>query len=523
MKKTTVLILCFSAGSIFSQSVKTGPPLDLQATRSWIRIAPTSSSDNSHKLYWSTENKKPATSNAVANVNETFYIENISPETTYYIWTETAGILQKGSVKTSKKWTLDITEYQELSRNPSSNAVPKGMQLFWQDEFNDKLLNRNKWTTNYFSSFNYMSENSRKEMLEDRLPQPAYTLNGKYISLYVNDSLPSRLYDPKGNQKISSIQTYDWKSNENLLDNSRGGYIEAKARRSSSGNPAGMNTAFWLDSPGPDLRYYLEQGTTLNGTEGIRPKGQVFEIDIFEYLTAQFVLHGHVDQQGNFQRNLATHIAEGIDHVNQWVTHGILWTPTSIKHYINGKLIKAYTDKHQIYSPNHFMGIFLGSYGSKGKVNMDVDYIRAYNWPLTNGNELPNPGFEDSGALIPWEGSGMLAPQKGIKNSTALALSPGQNIEQYVYLEHSTAYQLILWEQNKGNISVSVENVMPVTGQLSEIQQSVFSGKNRYSKHHLNFSTGKEFEHNMKTIRISIKNTGDTSVLLDDITVKKIK
>lgn len=107
------------------------------------------------------------------------------------------------------------------------------------------------------------------------------------------------------------------------------------------------------------MRYYLEQGTNLNGTEGIRPKGQLFEIDVFEYLNAQFVLHGHVDQKGVFQRNLATHIAEGIDHINKWVTHGILWTPTSIKHYINGKLIKDYTDKHQIYSPNHFMNVFL--------------------------------------------------------------------------------------------------------------------------------------------------------------------
>ena len=38
--------------------------------------------------------------------------------------------------------------------------------------------------------------------------------------------------------------------NENLLDNSRGGYFEVKVRRNSSGNPEGINTAFWFDSPG---------------------------------------------------------------------------------------------------------------------------------------------------------------------------------------------------------------------------------------------------------------------------------
>ena len=60
------------------------------------------------------------------------------------------------------------------------------------------------------------------------------------------------------------------------------------------------------------------------------------------------------------------------------------------------------------------MNVFLGSYGAKGQVNMDVDYIRAYNWPLEK-NELPNPGFEDSGSLIPWEGNGTLVPQKVLK------------------------------------------------------------------------------------------------------------
>ena len=61
------------------------------------------------------------------------------------------------------------------------------------------------------------------------------------------------------------------------------------------------------------------------------------------------------------------------------------------------------------------MNVFLGSYGSKGNVNMDIDYIRAYNWPLEKGNELPNPGFEDSGSLLPWEGNATLAPQKVLK------------------------------------------------------------------------------------------------------------
>jgi hypothetical protein len=94
----------------------------------------------------------------------------------------------------------------ELKTNPSSEAVPQGMKIFWQDEFNDKLLNKNKWTTNYFRLSTILPK-LLKEMLAGQLPQPAYTLNGKFINLYVSDSLPKRSYNPKGGQKISSIQT----------------------------------------------------------------------------------------------------------------------------------------------------------------------------------------------------------------------------------------------------------------------------------------------------------------------------
>lgn len=41
-----------------------------------------------------------------------------------------------------------------------------------------------------------------KEMLAGQLPQPAYTLNGKFINLYVSDTLPKRSYNPKGGQKF---------------------------------------------------------------------------------------------------------------------------------------------------------------------------------------------------------------------------------------------------------------------------------------------------------------------------------
>nr|WP_199076457.1 glycoside hydrolase family 16 protein [Pedobacter sp. ASV19] len=269
------------------------------------------------------------------------------------------------------------------------------------------------------------------------------------------------------------------------------------------------------------MKNYLQQGTILDGVKGIRPKGQVFEIDVFENLDAQFVLHGHVDEHGAFLHNLATDIAEGFTHVDQWVTHGILWTPSSIKHYINGKLIKAYDNKNQIYSPNHFMNVFLGSYGAGGQVNMEVDYIRAYNWPLENGNELPNPGFEANTTLLPWEGSGTLSAAAARKGQYGLLLKPGQSIEQYVFLNNSKDYELTYWVKGKGKLKATVDNLKQVSGDVEQSKDQTITGKSDYTEQWLKFKTGKEYGDYMKTIRVKFANTGDTDLNMDDIEIRK--
>ncbi|WP_433902932.1 glycoside hydrolase family 16 protein [Sphingobacterium puteale] len=527
MKKYIFLasIQVLSALGLLAQTAKSDIPLQLLATRSWIRVDLDDNQPNmtGTKVFWAKTNKKPQTANAIlADGARRYYIQQVDPETAYYIWVESATgkSLANGKVHTSKTWQLDDMELGEVQKNPSSRAVPLGMEVYWQDEFNDRLLNRNKWTTNYFSSLNYLNEKSKQEMLQNQLPQPAYTLDGSAINLYVNDTIPKCIFTEGGNQKISSIQTYDWKTNENLLDNSKGGYFEVKVRRNRQGNPKGTNTAFWFDSPGPDIRYYLQEGAEVDGIKGIRPKGQLFEIDVFKYITAQFVIHGHVDTKGVFQRNLPTHIAEGYEHVGQWVTHGVLWTPTSVKHYINGDLIKEYDDKNQIYSPNHFMNVFLGTYGSEGGVNMEVDYIRAYNWPLRDGNELPNPDFEGKAGLKPWEGEGTIAEDIGEKGSKALVLAQGKKIEQYIYLDPAQQFNLRYWGRG-GSIAVTVDDVKVVSGELSNLKQQTLELGKKGKKQEINFVTGQEINPNKKIVRIAFTNTGKETIYLDNITVKK--
>ncbi len=519
----TLAILCY-VQPVCAQESAVACNLKLLGTRSWIRIQWThcGATQQDLNIYWSTENKKPARPQAVVDANTTrYYIQDVQPEHQYFVWMESRKADGKnnsayGETVTTKQWALDPDETNQLDI-PSSAAVPEGMLLFWHDEFNDELLNRNKWSTNYYSSIDYLYKINFRKMKTDSLPQAAYTLNGKTINLFTNDSLPAEVYDIKNGKKISSIQTYDWGKNENLLDNSRGGYFEARVKRSSTGKPRGLNTAFWFDSPGPDLKYYLEQGTVLEGVKGIRPKGQVFEIDIFEYLNAQFVLHGHVDSNGKFQRNLATHIAEGYQHIDNWVVHGILWTPAAIKHYINGNLIKEYSDKNKIYAPNHFMNVLLGSYGGGGTVNMEVDYIRGYQWPLEDDNELPNGGAEYSRHILPWEGTATISPAGKRSGKAGFMLRPGETLFQYLYLSPSKDYRLTYWTKGEGTIETQVNNITPVTGAFEDEHQQTASVPSSFTENMLTFKTGSEYENNTKIVRIGFTNTGNKVILLDDV------
>ncbi len=534
-----LILLVSFIGFSFCCSAQTHPPasgLKLLGTRGWVRVTwrvKTPYPPDSTRIYWSTEAVKArAPSITVSQGKTRYYIRPVKPQTQYHVWVDFFYGKDKvesisGKVTTVKGWSLAPEEASQLDV-PSSSAVPAGMQLFWHDEFNDLLLNPNKWFATYYSTINFLHKENYQAMRHDSLPQAAYRLNGRYIDLFTNDSLPARGFS--GKRKISSIQTYNWNTNENLLNNSRGGYFEVRVRRGSAGNARGVNTAFWFDSPGPDLKYYLPQGVTLNGTTGIRPKGQLFEIDMFEYLTAQFVMHGKVDSNGRFLHNLATDIAKHYEPEKyvpgkDWVTFGLLWTPVCIKHYINGKLIKSYDNKHHIYSPNHFMNVLLGSYGEGGRVSLQVDYIRYYRWPISDNNELPNSGFEANNTILPWEGTGSLSTSSARTGTYGLLLEPNQRIVQYVYLNNNTRYQLNYWCKGKGEgkIRVKVNNVRAVTGKWENTVDLIDTCQSSFSPGKLHFKTGRLPANNMKTIRISFVNTGNSPVSLDDISVAKVR
>ncbi len=511
--------------------------LQTLGTRSWIRLSWTGRASNAggYNVYWNTTNAKPASPNTRIPAGSTrYYITPVNPSTTYYVWVEAYNISGSskaltGSVTTIRNWVLDAAEANDLSI-PSSPAVPAGMQLYWQDEFNDRLLNRNKWSTNYYSTIDYLDTMNYTLMRNDQLPQPNYRMTDSSIVLAITNTAPSQRYWANG-RKISSIQTYDWNANENYLDNRRGGYYEVRVRRNNTAAATLLNSAFWFDSPGPDLTYYEETPnhfvSKLGPVTGIRPHGQVFEIDVFEQsgnaattTSTPFTIHGNVAANGAFQHNLGTYNARLLQQ-NEWNVHGVLWTPTSLKYYINGVLQVQWSDVNNMKPANHFMNVLLGQYAAGDSSSMEVDYIRGYQWPVVNGNELPNGGAEYSAQLFPWEGTATVSTAGKRSGNNGFVLEAGQTLVQYVNLDNKHPYQLKYWVQGSGTLEARVENITPVTGISQDAYLMKPALSSAFKQEVLDFKTLAEHGNNLKLVKVIFINMGTGSVTLDDIALHK--
>jgi hypothetical protein len=402
-----------------------------------------------------------------------------------------------------------------------TGALPPGMELVWSDEFNGTLLDKGKWFTDYYSTIDFVKKSNYEKLQSGSLPQPGIRFTGHSIILYTDSEVPTEAYSPEG-RKISSIQTYDWKEDKLLLDNSLGGFIEARIKRSCTADATMVNGAFWLDSPGPDARYFMEKGNKAHHVAGIRPRGQVFEVDLCENLNTEIVLHGNVSSAGVFEHNIGHFPIEG-DYVDKWVTHSMLWSPAGFKFYIDGRLVKEDWDPHNIKSPNHAMNILLGMYAKGGVASMEVDYIRYYRWKLEGSNELPNPGFEYHNGLFPWEGNGYVTASASRTGKHGVKLAANDSIVQYVYLDHSRPYSMKFRHKGSGYITARVENISQVSGITEDSSGSVFKAGKDFRQDEIRFSTNPEYGNHKRTVKVIFINSGTAPVSLDDITIERFK
>lgn len=395
----------------------------------------------------------------------------------------------------------------------------KDMTLVWSDEFNAGKLDTEVWSGNYYSTFDLVARTNYDEFRADKLPQPAMNFTDSTIILYTNDAQPALAYWKDSGRKISSIQTYDWNSDRNGMGQKYvGGYIEARIRRNATAESSMVNGAFWLDSPGPDLKYYVQSGDKVFDVEGVRPKGQLFEIDLCEYITTEIVLHGNVDSQGEFKGNIGHAIVPG-DFVDKWVVHGMLWSPAGLKFYIDGQQVAQWWSPEEIKSPNHYMNIYLGIYAKGGQAELEADYVRMYQWRVPKNSLLPNGDFEYVNSIFPWEGDGSLTETAARNGEKGLLLKGGQKVVQYLYLDHSKEHELQLWSRGVAGLEVSVEDIELVTGKVQSTTAKEITSAEKYAQTTLKFVTGAEYGDHKKTVRVTLRNGSSEPIEVDDITL----
>jgi len=232
------------------------------------------------------------------------------------------------------------------------------------------------------------------------------------------------------------------------------------------------------------------------------------------------VLHGNVSPEGKFQHNIGHFIIPG-QYNNKWTTHGMLWSPAGLKFYVDGELVAESWNPNDIKSPNHTMNMFYGAYGKGGEVDMEVDYVRYYQWDMSGKNELPNPGFEYGDSIFPWEGAGTLSATAAYEGNYGFELQPGEEVYQYVYLNNSRNYQLNFMVEGGGLVDVSVENIEQVSGVAQKTYSRQIQASDKYTKQELFFETAPEYGNHKHTVKVKIRNTGRNKISLDNIEIKE--
>jgi beta-glucanase (GH16 family) len=248
----------------------------------------------------------------------------------------------------------------------SKHDLQKVWQLDFSDEFNDNTIDTKKWTI----------ENSIKKRVDITIfsdDNQVEEKDGKACIYYKKapEKNDSAYYAGRFNSKGKYAPTY--------------GFLEARMHLIK---PNGYQTAFWT---------MPNTGTSMNNAgphDGTAADGA--EIDIVEGNRLKTYSYGlHWDGYAKGTHKGAGGVKPKInDLYDDYHVFGLEWTPTYLKFYFDGKLIKEMTDPKAIPHVPEFI-IFSGScWGISDWVNGDIrtneliqkggvekgyiDYIRVY-------------------------------------------------------------------------------------------------------------------------------------------------
>lgn len=216
-------------------------------------------------------------------------------------------------------------------------------ELVFSDEFNDNRIDTTKWTV----------ENSIKHRVDVKLFATSKEVEEKdgnifiyYKKNYINDTT---FMAGRFNSKGKYAPTY--------------GFIET---RMHIVKPNGHQTAFWMMPDG---------GNGMNNPEGVDgTANDGAEIDIVEGTKADAYSSGlHWDGYAKpaHRSNGALTKTPGI-HDSEYHTWGFEWTPTYLKFYFDGKLVRQMTDLKLIPHVAHYLYFSGSCFGENNWLDGDI-------------------------------------------------------------------------------------------------------------------------------------------------------
>lgn len=253
---------------------------------------------------------------------------------------------------------------------PANPPEKPGYTLDWAEEFNGTTLDTTKWSPYYLPHFADVREDAKGR----------FTIADGVLTQQVEEDQKPWTPSRDGTVRSSALQTYNanwwhkFNANATLARNEptfdgyqmKYGYLELRAKLSTVGG--GGHQALWLV-----------------GTEDKTSGSHNPEIDMLE----SFFAHGNSWQIASHSwgspdfnpSNRSCVCALPANPKGEFHNYGMEWTPTELKFYFDGTLIKTIAD-----APNQSMGIILNIYTDAGSgwhndvwpKSWQVDYLRAY-------------------------------------------------------------------------------------------------------------------------------------------------
>jgi beta-glucanase (GH16 family) len=252
--------------------------------------------------------------------------------------------------------------------NLPNSSKAENWDLVFSDEFNDTEMNPEKW--NIQDDFSRLRNN---DVLLDARTEDVEERDGKAYIYYSKDqSIEKKYYAGRFESKYKYAKTF--------------GYFEV---RMHIVEPFGHQTAFWMM---PN-----QEGTTApnNVIDGTAKDGA--EIDIIEgNINSDTYSTGlHWDGYGADHKSKGLKIDANGLFTEEYHTYGFEWSPTFIKWYYDGELVRTETDSkfialvdHHLYFTGSVFGEsstwvtkYIGNYdllNNGGRDEAYIDWVRVY-------------------------------------------------------------------------------------------------------------------------------------------------